>query len=348
MRRAPLGSAGVSNVARAKKARKMLWCLAEGHRDLKRALWRSSAAVTSTTIFQDARKAKLSIRFNAANSNLDRRTGHLGTVDLASDHSLDSTGIQEGTMAVIRRFCSAGAPPGVHSAKKTLDVDLYQKLTTSIEMFVSDAAADEIRAGHMLAGQSVSLMAKPDLPNLKVVGRDKPHAMRRLTQRGWKADPFLDDVHRSFVTGPGSPAHLIQFSDAFAAWFAKHVQLLRGSLKAVDPHRLVKDLHYAPHRFDSMQKPLQRIALYFLAVVATMTQISQERRGGAEGQAAESFLSWLTAEKALQAAMMADAGEEHMQALRLLDYEGFPVDDLAYKLSAFLDRIKAHARKCQI
>ena len=39
--------------------------------------------------------------------------------------------------------------------------------------------------------------------------------------------------------------------------------------------------------------------------------------------------------------MMADAGEEHVEVLRLLDYEGFPVDDLAYKLSAFLERIKA-------
>ena len=30
-----------------------------------------------------------------------------------------------------------------------------------------------------------------------------------------------------------------------------------------------------------------------------------------------------------------------MEILRLLDYEGFPMDDLAYKLSAFLERIKA-------
>ena len=283
VRKSPLGRAGLNDVGKHKKLRKMLWCVAEGHRDMKRALWRSSASTTSTTIFQDARQGKLSIRFNMANSRLDRGSGHLGTVDLAKEHRLDATGIQEGTMAVISRFCTpAWSPPYVEPHRlvaKALDFDLYRKLTASIETFVSDAAADEIRAGHMLSGQSVSLTAQPDLPNLRLVVRDKPHSMRRLTQRGWKSDPFLDDVHSSFVTGPKSPVRLIQFSDAFGAWFAKNVQLLEGRCKAVDAHRLVQDLHFAPHRFDSTQKPLQRIVLYFVAVVATMTQIAQERRG---------------------------------------------------------------------
>ena len=344
MRKWPLGCAGVKGVARHKKSRQMLWCVAEGHRDLKRMLWRAPATTTSTTICQDARKGKLSVRFIAANSNIDRRAVHLGTVDLAREHSLDSTGIQEGTMAVISRFCTpCQAPTYIASDRLTassLDDSLYQKLTASIETYVSDAAADEIRAGHMLAGQSVSLTAAPDLPHLRVVVRDKPHAMRRLTQRGWKADPYLSEVYSNFVMGPQSPVRLIQFSEAFGAWFAKHVQLLEGRGKAVDAHRLVKDLHFAPHRFDSTQKPLQRIVMYLLAVVATMVQVTQERRGSAEGRAAENFLSWLTSERALQLAMMADAGEEHVQVLRLLDYEGFPVDDLSYKLSAFLDRIK--------
>ena len=192
VRRSPLGCAGLDDVAKHKKLRKMLWCVAEGHRALKRALWQSSASTTSTTIFQDARQAKLSIRFNMASSDLDRRAGHLGTIDLAKEHNLDSTGIQEGTMAVISRFCTpVWSPPYVAPHRlvaKTLDYDLYQKLTTSIETFVSDAAADEIRAGHMLAGQcqSVNLTAKPDLPNLRLAVRDKPHSMRRLTQRCWK------------------------------------------------------------------------------------------------------------------------------------------------------------------
>ena len=225
MRKSPLGKAGLSDVGKDKKLRKMLWCVAEAHRDMERALWRSSASITSTTIFQDARQAKLQIRFKMANSRLDTGSGHLGTVDLAKEHRLDSTGIQEGTMAVISRFCTpAWSPPYVEprrSITKTLDIDLYQKLTASIETFVSDAAADEIRAGHMLSGQSVSLTAQPDLPRLRLVVRDKPHSMRRLTSRGWKADPFLDDVHSSFVMGAKSPARLIQFSEAFGVWFPR-------------------------------------------------------------------------------------------------------------------------------
>ena len=38
--------------------------------------------------------------------------------------------------------------------------------------------------------------------------------------------------------------------------------------------------------------------------------------------------------------MTADGGEEQLQLLRLLDYQGFPADELAYNLSAFSDRIR--------
>ena len=56
-RKNPLGREGVTEVAGHKKSRKVLWCLAEGHRELKRALWRHPSCVVSTTLFQDARKA---------------------------------------------------------------------------------------------------------------------------------------------------------------------------------------------------------------------------------------------------------------------------------------------------
>ena len=66
----------------------MLWCMAEAHRILKRRLWLTDGTV-STTILQDARKGKLTMRFVAANSKLIRRSGHMGTVDLASEFRLD-------------------------------------------------------------------------------------------------------------------------------------------------------------------------------------------------------------------------------------------------------------------
>ena len=39
--------------------------------------------------------------------------------------------------------------------------------------------------------------------------------------------------------------------------------------------------------------------------------------------------------------MLADAGQEHSELLRLLDYQGFPVDELHYHIGAFFDRTRA-------
>ena len=110
----------------------------------------------------------------------------------------------------------------------------------------------------------------------------------------------------------------------------------------VTPHRACKQTHmtYAGHRFDSGQKPLVRCVLYFPALIATLERVVQLRRGESEAHAAGAFLSWLDAEKALQLAMMADAGEGHMDCLRLFDYEGFPTEDLAFNLSAFMERLR--------
>ena len=74
-----------------KKCRKMLWCIAEGNRDLKRELFQPGQGVDgkpvliSTTLYQDCRKGKLSVRFTTATSKNEKRHDHLGAVDLAND-----------------------------------------------------------------------------------------------------------------------------------------------------------------------------------------------------------------------------------------------------------------------
>ena len=40
---------------------------------------------------------------------------------------------------------------------------MFKQVVQSIEVYVSDAAADEIRAGQMLAGQTVAAQASKDL-----------------------------------------------------------------------------------------------------------------------------------------------------------------------------------------
>ncbi|CAK0839732.1 unnamed protein product [Prorocentrum cordatum] len=207
------------------------------------------------------------------------------------------------------------------------DPVLLQRVQKSVEVFVSDAAADEIRAGMMLAGQTARGEVAKVLPCLREVLRDKPHASRRLLSRPWKADPFLRQVHSLFVTDEKSPTKLIQYSEQFSASFQKNISAIEPHLRAVaKPSNAVKDLRYAGHRVESGQLPLERSVLYFPAVIATL--------------AATNFMNELDSEKALHFAMLADAGEEHYQLMRPLDYEGFPADDLSFNLSAFVDRVK--------
>ena len=190
----------------------------------------------------------------------------------------------------------------------------------------------------MLAGQTVMQITAPALPGLRLVVRDRPHATRRLTSRGWKADPFLNEVQAHFIFGHKSPARLIENSEVYAAWFAKAITQIHPQLRAVRPHPACRDMHFAPHRFDSTQKPLAKVCFFLPAVLTTMIHIIRER-SGEDRHAARTFLDWLDMEKCLQLAMMADGGEEQLELIRLMDYQGFPLDELAYNLSAFRSRL---------
>ena len=204
------------------------------------------------------------MRFTAAGVGpLRRRSGHLATVDLAHDFSLDALGVQAGTLAAIDKLCSprSGAPN--HKLAAPVDNVLAQRVRDSVEVFVSDAAADEIRAGHLLAGQTTTTEVAKSLPCLRVVLRDKPHASRRLVSRLWKCDPYLHDVHSKFIWDEKSPVKLIEYSEAFGSWFQKHIRSISDEMKAVNnPHSGIKDLRLAAHRFDSSQQPLSICILF--------------------------------------------------------------------------------------
>ena len=112
IRRHPLGRDGVPGVAGNHKSRKMLWCIAEAHRDLKRAIWGQATGLASATLYQDARHGKLSLRFTAATDKpFCRRAGHLATMDLARDFSLDALGIQAASLGAIARLCTPRLDP---------------------------------------------------------------------------------------------------------------------------------------------------------------------------------------------------------------------------------------------
>ena len=351
LRKETVGRAGVSGVAGHKKTRRMAWCLAEASRRQKHELWRSGSGadglpiLASATLFQDARAGKLSIRFTAANSAMQKRSGHMYTVDL-KDFSTDSIGLMKATMFALKAFCALGLHPPYLDPNRQCPVPdenfhVCQRLLASVEMFCSDAASDEIRAGHMLAGQdSVHREYLPKLPNLKLVVRDRPHAVRRVLTRGWKPCGFMENVSSCFVTSKSSPVNKIQHSHIFQNMFAVNIKNLDADLKAVRSHPHIKDLSYAPHRFESTQQPLARIVLFFHAFILTVTQIAWERKHEDVGKEMAQFMHWLDDEKCLMAAMMADGATEATELLRLMDYQGFPVDELGDNVVAFKDRIR--------
>ena len=341
--RSVIGKSGLANVGGQKKCRKMIWCLAEAFRE-----WRQGVGVDqqklifSTTLFQDARKGRLCVRFASASSAAERLSGHIWTVDAAKDFSLDAIGAAKATKAAVRLFCTPCASPPHHERPHTaaMDTDLYSLVSSSIESFVSDSASDEVRAGHLLAGQRASGDYIEAFPNLRVVSRDKPHTTRRNLSRGWNADAYLEDVAQRFWFGENSPAKMIQFSEVFRGWFASAIKQLEPGLSAVKAQAHIQHLGFAAHRYDSAATPLSRIVLFFFAFLQTTQRVAMERTDE-KGKAAASFLEWLNAERSLQLAMLADCAVENLELTRLVDYEGFPTKDLPMNLCAFRDRIRA-------
>ena len=102
------------------------------------------------------------------------------------------------------------------------------------------------------------------LPKLKLIIRDRAHATRRITKRGWKADGYLHNLLQHVIFGKDSIVALIQYSSVFQAWFQESIA--RQQAVPVSGQR-VKNMSLAKQRFDSSQKPLGRTCLFFEAIV---------------------------------------------------------------------------------
>ena len=340
------GRSGVSGIGWQKKCRQMAWCLGEASREEKRAMWsrgKDEKFLVSTTVMQDCRSGKLRVRYRAANSRLEIRSGYLGTVNVAHDFSLDSAGLQAATMKVLENFATSRlqvAYPTREVGQASPDQELLSCLVNSVEAFVADAASDEIKCGRLLAGHG-GLRPGLNMPNIHLVIRDKAHASRRNLSRGWTADPHLAKIADAFVMGHQSPAKLIEYSKSFSGIFQQRIQQLEQSLQACKAHPRMQDLSYAPHRFDSCTRPFGRAVLFLHPLLLTMVQITEDRKGNEEASAAARFLDWVTPELCLQMAMMADAAEENLQMTRFFDVENFALEDLSFVISSFQDRLDA-------
>jgi hypothetical protein len=171
---------GVEGVGTWRKTRKMEWRLASACRRQHREFLRHARVVS---LMQDARQQNLLIRVVAVDQHLQTRHFVLG---VQRDYGSGALGVKDATLKILEDACrvdhrppgmGAGSPDGPGGPDGNLDVALYKHLCNSIEVFTADAALDEQIAGRKLRNPSLS--ATPDLPNLRLVLRDKAHASRR-------------------------------------------------------------------------------------------------------------------------------------------------------------------------
>ena len=108
----------------------------------------------------------------------------------------------------MRALAQCCTPLSTAPGRKTtgqLDLYAFADVCMSVEVFSADAAADERLVGDMLVGRKLEeLEVDVSLtPNVIINNKDKSHASRRLSLRGWMADPYLKKIRLS-MTGKGT------------------------------------------------------------------------------------------------------------------------------------------------
>ena len=164
------------------------------------------------------------------------------------------------------------------------------------------------------------------------------------------ADSFLKDVIMMFVRKKHSLASLIQHSEVWSTAFRKHAEDLEHSVMP-DSVKHLRNLRAAMHRLESWSTPTARVILLFRAYMLTAVAVATQCRGRKEGMAAQELLAWITEERALQLAMLADASDEGLLVIRSLDSESTDPAKLAGQLSHFraaMDELFIEGKVCNM
>ena len=141
------------------------------------------STASSIALHQDAAGKRLLMNFRAANSKLETQWGLLGHCH----HIVFGSGTEAviaGTKQIIRAFCTPlDGAPHVPIAKRArvdrcqvVDTDLEQRICNAVEVFDTDAAADEYLAGKALKHRVLDDKDFSYFPNLKINKKDSTHA----------------------------------------------------------------------------------------------------------------------------------------------------------------------------
>ena len=290
--------------------RKLEWCIAEARRCIFRTFIESSNC--SATLMQDGRGKHLLVRAVACNEKLDVATATLSLVLTQGG----ATNLCVATLKALEDFCTPGlgrphnkAHPDVPAS--VLNKVLLKKLSTAFRWWFTDAAYDEFAAGELLFSVPE---ARGLFPNLRVVGREKAHASRRVLSRPQSTDPYLTEVCNRFIWNYDSVASIIQHNPTVNDIFCVNT---RDNPAASQ----IEKLRFRRHRFDSQAEPMTRIVLAFDAILQTLAAVSHGRKTEDIGKNSATFLQWVDDEACLQLGMMADASDQVMLLVRSNDQD---------------------------
>ena len=317
--------------ALSQKELQMAWCLAEGLRALDQKFISKASQVA---LMRDERHGRLAIRFRAVAPDLSTRSGFLGQ---ARQAGTGGDNLSLATWQVMKRACSRFVLAPLGRNPGHLKKALFQHMRSKIVALCADSASDEMASAEILRSATLSLAPdnQPMLPNLQHVFRDRAHASRRLTSRAWNADGNLQEVMNYMCRGPRSIAKLINNSIEIKRIFAEHCRTSETTLASV-----LSSFRAAGHRFESHARPLGRTCLFFHACVKTALHITKTRTDGS-AKTANQWLLWISEERVLQAAMLADAADSSLALTRSLDSENVDPAQLKGELRRYLCEIRS-------
>ena len=212
-----------------------------------------------------------------------------------------------------------------------MDTQLEAHIRQHIEAITVDSASDELLACELMRG--CGGLTPQTLPNLKCIIRDATHAARRVIAKPEKADPFLQEVHMKLVSAKSSISQILHNSTTL--WqpkFAERVKELDDRISDI------KNIRAAKHRHESFAKPAECLILYLDAYLATAEEMVAS--GSPVKEQAKDFLEYLSAEVLCQAAMLADAADECLLFVRLLDSEDTDSAKLNDAVGELMDRMR--------
>ena len=306
----------------------MLFCGDEAINEMRQDAIRTSDALL---VMRDERHHRLHLRYRCGREvDLQTSGGFLGQT---REFKPDALGINAATKQIYRNVCTKylNAPPSA-AVKPEFDQPLFDHMCKITEAASVDSASNEV-----VAVKDMSWHPSQDgfCPNCKFILRDACHSGRRVLGRLFKADPVLDNILGLFVHWRDSMGQLIHHSADLQSLYAECTAASHDG--AVETK--FRNLRSAKHRVETYFRPLGRCILDLTALIAFAMKLTILRKGEREGKAAVAFLTALSVQLMVLAAMMADAGNETMFLLRTLDTENLELSELNKILEDFMDRI---------